>query len=108
MIIIEALMLTILVMTLAFCSYTDCRESIIRNRTLVKAATAVTVLDTIYYVAYGSQYLPTFLMNAGLLAVVAVIAILCAAAVVILARKKRQTNQPAEVALEESEGGAEK
>ena len=46
--------------------------------------------------------------SAGLLAVVAVIAILCAAAVVILARKKRQTNQPAEVALEESEGGAEK
>lgn len=73
MIIIEALMLTILVMTLAFCSYTDCRESIIRNRTLVKAATAVTVLDTIYYVAYGSQYLPTFLMNAGLLAVVSLL-----------------------------------
>lgn len=73
MIIIEALMLTILMMTMAFCSYTDCRDSIIRNSTLMKAGIAAVVLDVVYYASYGSQYLSTFITNAGLLAVVSLL-----------------------------------
>lgn len=45
--------------------------------------------------------------SAGLLVMVAVIAIVCIAVFVIIVRKKRSTNQAAEVAVEEPDGGAE-
>lgn len=45
--------------------------------------------------------------SSGLLAVAAVIAIVCVGVFVIIMRRKRNTNQSAEVAVEEPDGGAE-
>ena len=70
MIIIEALILTVLLMVLIFCSYTDCRDSLIRNSALLKAGLIIGTLDIAYYIIYGTQYLVIFLFNAGLLAII--------------------------------------
>lgn len=70
MIIIEALILTVLLMVLIFCSYTDCRDSLIRNSALLKAGLILGILDIAYYIIYGTQYLVIFLFNAGLLAII--------------------------------------
>ena len=47
MIIIEALILTVLLMVLIFCSYTDCRDSLIRNSALLKAGLIIGTLDIV-------------------------------------------------------------
>lgn len=70
MIIIEALILTVLLMVLIFCSYTDCRDSLIRNSALLKAGLIIGTLDIAYYIIYGTQYLVIFLFNTGLLAII--------------------------------------
>ena len=57
-------------MVLIFCSYTDCRDSLIRNSVLLKAGLIIGTLDIAYYIIYGTQYLVIFLFNAGLLAII--------------------------------------
>lgn len=67
MIIVESLLLTLLLVTLAVSSYTDCRESLIHNALLLRTGIAAIVLDIMYYLFYGQQYIIDFLLNSGVL-----------------------------------------
>ena len=72
MIICEALLLTNLIVLLANTSYTDCRESIVKNRTLAKCGIISLVLDGIYYAIFASDYLVFAAANLLLLSITAI------------------------------------
>ena len=68
--ILEALLLTTLLLLLGSASYTDCRVSRIWNRHLVYAAVPIFLLDFAYYsplAGDGLAYWQPFLLNAGCL-----------------------------------------
>lgn len=71
MIILEALLLTILLITLGISTYTDCRENLIKNRVLLLAGGMSLLVDSIYYIMFGMDYLEIFFKNFILLAVIA-------------------------------------
>lgn len=72
MIICEALLLTNLLALLVSSSYTDCKESIVRNRTLAKCGIIALILDLIYYIGFASEYMSLFAANLLLLIIVAI------------------------------------
>lgn len=66
MLVVESLLITLLLVTLAVSSYTDCRESLIHNALLLRAGILAAMLDVLYYMFFGQQYLVDFLLNSGL------------------------------------------
>lgn len=71
MIVVESLLLTILIITLGISTYTDCRESLIKNKVILLAGGVSLLLDSIYYIMFSMNYLEIFLKNFILLAVIA-------------------------------------
>lgn len=63
MLIVESLLITLLLVTLAVSSYTDCRKSLIHNALLLRAGVAAILLDVIYYIFFAQSYLFDFLLN---------------------------------------------
>lgn len=72
MIILEALLLTNLIVLLVCSSYTDCKESIVKNRTLAKCGAVAAILDAIYYLGFASEYCVLAASNMLLLVIVAI------------------------------------
>ena len=72
MIILEALLLTNLIVLLVCSSYTDCKESIVKNRTLAKCGAVAAILDAIYYLGFASEYFVLAATNMLLLVIVAI------------------------------------
>lgn len=72
MIICEALLLTNLIVLLVSSSYTDCKESIVKNRTLAKCGIIALVLDLIYYIGFASEFISLSAANLFLLTMVAI------------------------------------
>lgn len=73
MILFEAALLTILLVILVTSSYTDCRTSQIKNRTLLLCAAAAAIVDVLYYCAWAGEFFVPFLSNLGLLSLLAVL-----------------------------------
>jgi preflagellin peptidase FlaK len=71
MIICEASLLTTLLALLINTSYTDCKESIVRNRTLAKCGLVAIVLDSVYYIGFAYEYLLFWVANLLLMTIVA-------------------------------------
>ena len=63
MLIIEALLLTALTATLAVTIYTDCKNSIIHNKTILIAITIGFILDGIYYGFFAQHFFLLFIKN---------------------------------------------
>lgn len=63
MLIIEALLLTTLAATLAVTIYTDCKNSIIHNRTILIAITIGFILDGVYYGFFAQRFFLLFIKN---------------------------------------------
>ncbi len=72
MIICEALLLTNLVALLVSSSYTDCKEGIVKNRTLTQCGVIALVLNLIYYIGFASEFLVLTAANLLLLTIVAI------------------------------------
>ena len=70
MITVEAVMLTLLLVMLAYASYTDCRTGFIYNRHLRKAGVLACMLNMLYYGLFAQEYLKTGLFNFGLLCII--------------------------------------
>lgn len=63
MIYIEALLLTIMIVTCIYSSLTDLRNGIILNKVLISAALLSIVLDLFYYGLYANEYFKVYILN---------------------------------------------
>lgn len=72
MLIFEALMLTVLVLTCGYVSYTDFRHGIIENRALAVSGAVCCVLNIIYYAVFAREYALPFLFDFIYLTVISI------------------------------------
>ena len=70
MIVLEAPMLTILVIFLVLVTYTDCREGYIYNRHLKYGAVLAALFDIAYYGTYGTMFVVPALCNFAIFAII--------------------------------------
>lgn len=70
--IVEALLLTVLVFTCGYVSYTDYRYGIIENRILATAGITSCVLNIVYYAVFAGAFAKVFLIDLVLLVVLSV------------------------------------
>ena len=73
MLILEALLLTVLIAVFLLTSYTDCRTSIIENKTLFFSVGIIGILDVLYYALFAKGYIGVFLVNLIFLVFVSII-----------------------------------
>lgn len=72
MMVVEALMLTILMMVLVSAAYTDCRTGIIKNKLIAFFLFLAIPFDAVYYGIFAQAYFQYFLMNLLLVTLCAV------------------------------------
>ena len=70
--IVEALLLTVLVLTCGYVSYTDYRYGIIENQILIIAGITSCVLNIVYYAVFAGAFAKVFLIDLVLLVVLSV------------------------------------
>lgn len=73
MIALESLLLTLLIMSLIYCSNTDIREGIIKNRVILLSLVIGCVLDVFYYFLYAKQDVSLFLTNLIIMTIISLI-----------------------------------
>lgn len=72
MVVLEAAMLTVLVMLLIHTARSDCKRDLIENQSLLIAAAMLLPMDALYYWLYGSEWLSSFGVNFMVLAIAGV------------------------------------
>lgn len=70
MIILEAVLLTLLLVVLIYSGYTDCTNSQISNRMVLLAGSIAFAIDVLYYAIFAGEYLKLFAINLVMIAVV--------------------------------------
>jgi len=73
MLVLESLLLTVLIGVFVIACYTDCRTSIIENKTLFFAGSIILILDIVYYVFFAKEYTIAFMLNLIFLVIIAMI-----------------------------------
>lgn len=73
MYITEALLLIVLFTTCIYCSFTDIRDGIIKNKVLLGSGVLCCGLNFVYYFFFGQQYFAIFFLDFGVLVILSVI-----------------------------------
>lgn len=63
MIILEAMLFSILAISLVGATYTDCKSNIIHNKLVLVSSGFALVIDTVYYLFFASDYVQVFIIN---------------------------------------------
>ena len=72
MYIVEALLLTVLLLTCSYVSMTDIRNGVIENKILIGAALLCCALNAVYYTFFAREYLGAFLIDFLLLVLLSI------------------------------------
>ena len=59
----EFVLYSLLMLMLCFCSYTDLKNNIIKNKYIIRGISLAIVIDCIYYLLFASDYFSLFLSN---------------------------------------------
>ena len=73
MIIIEALLLTILLFTCVYATFTDIKHGIIENRILARAVILGLILNLLYYIVYAQNLMVSFLVNIAITSLISIL-----------------------------------
>ena len=73
MTVVESLLLTILILTCVYATYTDFKTGLIYNKSLLISGAAVIILDIIYYVFFQKELIGGFLLNVAVIALFSIL-----------------------------------
>lgn len=73
MIVVESLLLTILILTCVYATYTDFKTGLIYNKSLLISGAAVIALDCIYYILFQRELILGFLLNVSIVILLSII-----------------------------------
>lgn len=61
--IVEALLISLLIMTCGYCTYTDIKNGVVLNKVLAVSGCICLVLNTVYYSVFAKEYLKVFIID---------------------------------------------